>query len=208
MRRPRVGRHLAVFAALGVFAAAFALSRVEAQVSNGLVRVVISTSAGAITVALDSAHAPITVTNVLRYIDAARYTSGAFHRSVSMANQPRDSVRIEVIQAGPRRSSPDSSFAPIPLERTRDTGLRHTDGALSMARAGPNTATGDFFVTIGAQPSLDFGGHRHLDGQGFAVFGYVTSGMDVVRKIQQSPVTGQSLTPPIVITRISRVTTR
>lgn len=203
-----VGRRFTVIAALGALVFACATSRVEAQVGNGLVRVVISTSAGEIAATLDSARAPVSVTNFLRYVDAGRYTSGAFHRSVTMANQPRDSVRIEVIQAGPRRSPPDSSFAPIPLERTRDTGLRHTDGALSMARGGPNTATGDFFITIGVQPSLNFGGHRNLDGQGFAVFGYVTSGMDVVRTIQQSPVTAQALTPPIVITRIARVTTR
>lgn len=203
-----VGRRFTVIAALGALVFACATSRVEAQVGNGLVRVVISTSAGEIAATLDSARAPVSVTNFLRYVDAGRYTSGAFHRSVTMANQPRDSVRIEVIQAGPRRSPPDSSFAPIPLERTRDTGLRHTDGALSMARGGPNTATGDFFITIGVQPSLNFGGHRNLDGQGFAVFGSVTSGMDVVRTIQQSPVTAQALTPPIVITRIARVTTR
>ena len=208
MFRTYAGRRFTVIAALGALAFACVTSLAEAQVGNGLVRVVIRTSAGEIAATLDSAHAPISVTNFLRYVDSGRYTSGAFHRSVTLANQPRDSVRIEVIQAGPRRSPPDSSFAPIPLERTRDTGLRHTDGALSMARAGPNTATGDFFITIGAQPSLDFDGHRNLDGQGFAVFGYVTSGMDVVRRIQQAPVTAQSLTPPIVITRIARVPNR
>jgi peptidyl-prolyl cis-trans isomerase A (cyclophilin A) len=122
-----------------------------------------------------------------------------------MANQPRDTVRIEVIQGGARRTRPDSGFAPIALERTSETGLKHVDGALSMARAGPNTATSDFFIVIGAQSSLDFAGHRNLDGQGFAVFGKVTAGMDIVRGIQQSPVQAQALTPPIAITRVYRV---
>jgi peptidyl-prolyl cis-trans isomerase A (cyclophilin A) len=85
------------------------------------------------------------------------------------------------------------------------TGLRHVDGTLSMARAGPNTATSDFFICVGDQPSLDFGGHRNLDGQGFAAFGKVTNGMDVVKRIQASAAEGQRLTPPITITRIVRV---
>lgn len=77
-----------------------------------------------------------------------------------------------------------------------------------MARGGPNSATSGFFVTIGAQPSLDEGGHRNLDGQGFAAFGRVTSGMEIVRAIQRAPHTDQNLTPPIMITGIRRTAGR
>jgi peptidyl-prolyl cis-trans isomerase A (cyclophilin A) len=123
-----------------------------------------------------------------------------------MQNQPRDTVKIEVIQGGPAQGA--TRFPPIELERTNVTGITHTDGVISMARSGPNTATGDFFICIGNNnASLDFAGHRNLDGQGFAAFGVVTSGMDIVKKIQASPgagPVGQTLTPPISITRIRR----
>lgn len=178
----------------------------QPKAAPGLVRLVIETERGNIDVTLDSAKAPISVTNFLRYVDAGAYTDGVFHRAVTPENQPNDSVRIQVIQGGanPNRD-PSLRFPAIPLERTNVTGLKHRDGTLSMARAGPNTATSDFFICIGDQPSLDFGGHRNLDGQGFAAFGEVTSGMEIVRAIQRSPVQAQRLTPPVVIRRIRRV---
>lgn len=181
-------------------------SVVAAQV--GQVAIVISTERGEIRALLDSTRAPVTVANFLRYVDAGLFTNGAFHRTVTPENQPRDSVKIEVIQGRARRTTPDSGFAPIPLERTGTTGLRHLDGVLSMARSGPNSATSAFFITIGAQPALDEGGHRNLDGQGFAAFGRVTAGMEVVRAIQQAAHTEQNLTPPIVITGIRRAAGR
>lgn len=194
-------RHLAVF---GLVLVPFASGRAQARARAGIVNVVIETDRGVIHAALDSARAPRTVANFLKYVDGGFYTGGRFHRSVTPANQPRDSVRIEVIQGGANPSPEAKGFPPIELERTSQTGLKHLDGTLSMARGGPNTATSDFFICIGAQPSLDFGGHRNLDGQGFAAFGQVTSGMDVVRAIQSSPVDAQRLTPPIAIKRIAR----
>jgi peptidyl-prolyl cis-trans isomerase A (cyclophilin A) len=176
--------------------------------ASGVVDVVIETTAGRIGIAVDSAHAPISATNFLRYVDGGFYTNGRFHRTVTATNQPRDSVRIAVIQGGADPAREGTGLPPIALERTSVTGLRHLDGTLSMARAGPNTATSDFFVCIGAQPALDFGGHRNLDGQGFAAFGRVTSGMDVVRGIQASPADGQRLTPPVIITSMKRVAPR
>jgi peptidyl-prolyl cis-trans isomerase A (cyclophilin A) len=171
------------------------------------VKVIIETSLGEIAVDLDSARAPITVTNFLKYVDAGSYNAGRFHRTVTMQNQAQNPVKIEVVQAGPAQGA--ARFPAIELERTNVTGLTHKDGVLSMARAGPNTATGDFFICIGNNnSSLDFAGQRNADGQGFAAFGMVTSGMDIVKKIQASPATGpnpQSLTPPITITRIRRV---
>jgi len=171
----------------------------------GTVHLVIETERGDIAVSLDSARAPGTVANFLRYVDGGYYTGGVFHRTVTPANQPNDSVRIEVIQGGPNPQPKAAGFPPIELERTNVTGLKHRDGALSMARAGPNTATSDFFICIGDQPALDFAGHRNRDGQGFAAFGQVTAGMSVVRAIQASAAQGQRLTPPVAIRRIRRV---
>ncbi len=178
--------------------------RVGTDVPAGVVPIVISTSLGDITAHLDSAHAPVTVTNFLRYVDGGLFTDGQFHRTVTLDNQPTDSVRIEVIQGSARRMRPDSGFPPIPLERTSTTGLQHLDGTLSKARAGPNTATSSFFITIGEQPSLNEGGHRNLDGQGFAAFGRVTDGMEIVRAIQRAPSTRQNLTPPVRIRSVQR----
>jgi peptidyl-prolyl cis-trans isomerase A (cyclophilin A) len=113
-------------------------------------------------------------------------------------------VKIEVIQATVRPDREQAKFPPIALERTTVTGLRHCDGAISMARFAPDSAQGDFFICIGDQPELDFGGVRNPDGQGFAAFGQVTQGMDVVRQIQRSAYTAQTLTPPITIRSIVR----
>jgi peptidyl-prolyl cis-trans isomerase A (cyclophilin A) len=176
----------------------------SAQATPGIVRVTIQTELGKIELAVDSARAPVTAANFLRYVDAGRYEGGRFHRTVTMANQPTNDVKIEVVQlsAAPRGDRP--AFPPVELERTSVTGLKHLDGTISMARAGPNTATSDIFICIGDQPSLDFGGARNADGQGFAAFGRVISGMDVVRRIQASPANGQSLTPPIRIINVVR----
>jgi peptidyl-prolyl cis-trans isomerase A (cyclophilin A) len=172
--------------------------------SSRLPRVVMETSMGNITVEIDSVRAPVSSANFLKYVDAGAYNGGRFHRTVNMGNQPRDTVKIEVIQGGARQDSTRLRLPPVPLERTSVTGLKHVDGAISMARGGPDTATSDFFICIGAQPALDFGGHRNLDGQGFAAFGKVLSGMEVVKAIQQSPANAQALTPPVTIVRIRR----
>ena len=119
-------------------------------------------------------------------------------------NQPKDKVRIEVIQAGINPKKEKESFPAIKLERTNKTGLTHKNGTISMARDGPDTATSDFFFCIGDQPELDFGGKRNPDGQGFAAFGRVVKGMDVVKKIQAAKADGQTLKPPIKIVKIVR----
>jgi peptidyl-prolyl cis-trans isomerase A (cyclophilin A) len=113
-------------------------------------------------------------------------------------------VKIEVIQWSAAPRGDREAFAPIELERTSVTGLKHVDGTISMARGGPNSATSDVFICIGDQPSLDFGGARNADGQGFAAFGKVVGGMDIVRRIQASPANGQALSPPIRIVNIVR----
>lgn len=169
------------------------------------VRVRIETDKGDVEVELDPARAPATVANFLKYVDGGFYAGGRFHRTVTPGNQPDNKVKIEVVQAGIDPGKVRDEFPPIKLERTRDTGLRHKDGTISMARDGPDTATSDFFICIGDQPELDFGGKRNPDGQGFAAFGTVVKGMDVVKKIRVSSADGQALKPPVKITRVSRI---
>lgn len=171
---------------------------------GGKVTVAIQTERGAITVAVDTARAPITAANFLRYVDEGFYDGGRFHRVVTMGNQPNDAVRIEVIQGGAQADREGGRHAPISLERTALTGLAHTDGAISMARFTPDSAVSDFFFCINDQPSLDFGGNRNPDGQGFAAFGRVVAGMEIVRAIQAAPAEGQKLTPPVAIRSIRR----
>jgi len=202
--RGRMRRYLSPVAAVAGAVLVMA-SAVAAQVDGRAVGIAIETSEGTIRAEVYVDQAPITAENFLAYVDDQVFDGGSFFRAVRMDNQPNDSVRIEVIQGSPdRRSVRDRLRPAIPLERTRDTGLRHIDGALSMARAGIDTGESHFFVSIGAQPSLDFGGNRNLDGQGFAVFGRVTHGMDVVRRIQAGATEGQTLLEPVRIERVRR----
>jgi peptidyl-prolyl cis-trans isomerase A (cyclophilin A) len=196
-------RLLAVAALFTLFAVTTPAA--EAQPSVEGPRVLIQTSAGGIEVELDAQRAPATVTNFLRYVDRGLYSNGLFHRTVTLANQPANKVKIEVIQGAANPARTNEFFPPIAIERTRDTGLKHRDGTLSMARAEPDSAQDEFFVCIGDQPELDFGGKRNPDGQGFAAFGKVVKGMEIVRRIHGSPVDGQSLKPPIRIERVFRL---
>jgi peptidyl-prolyl cis-trans isomerase A (cyclophilin A) len=172
--------------------------------AQGQATVRIATTLGDILVAVDLAHAPVTAANFLRYVDQGFYDGGTFHRTVTPANQPDSPVKIEVIQAGIDPARQSGEFPAIALERTQTTGLRHLAGVISMARGGPDTATSDFFICVTDQPELDFGGTRNPDGQGFAAFGRVLKGMDVVRRIQHAPASGQTLDPPVGIASIRR----
>ena len=187
-----------LFVFLTAMAAAAAVS------AQSMVRVVIDTEHGEIEVAIDQGHAPGTSANFLRYLDAGHYDGGQFHRTVTMQNQPNNDVKIEVIQASVNAAKREAGFDAIPLERTTTTGLEHKDGAISMARGAPDSATSSFFFCIGDQPELDFGGKRNPDGQGFAAFGMIVRGMDVVKKIQMSSYEEQRLEPPVGIRSIRR----
>jgi len=167
-----------------------------------VVPVTIHTTEGTIEVNIDTLAAPITSANFLRYVEDGLYDGGNFFRVVRMDNQPNDSIRIEVIQGSANLDMDSLFYDPIPLERTSETGLLHLDGTISMARMGPNSATHSFFFTIGDQPSLDFGGMRNVDGQGFAAFGRVTAGKDVIRRIQSGDVDAQVLAEPVRIDSI------
>jgi peptidyl-prolyl cis-trans isomerase A (cyclophilin A) len=188
--------------------------------------VLIETPTGPIVVRLEAAKAPKTVANFVEYADRGLFDGGRFHRTVRLDNQsnaglkveesdagiaadaqsamPDDTIAIEVIQGGINPDRKSELRDPVPLERTSETGLRHLDGTISMARKTPDSAISDFFICINDQPDLNFGGMRNPDGQGFAAFGHVIQGMDVVRAIQTSPSEGQSLMPPVPILTIRR----
>jgi len=177
------------------------------------VRVRVQTDLGDIVIEVDPSRAPLTAANFLKYVDGGHYDGGVFHRTVKMDNQPESTVKIEVIQAGVNPDRAKEGFSAIPLERTSVTGILHKDGVVSMARGAPDSATSGWFVCINDQPSLDFGGNRNPDGQGFAAFGRVITGMDVVRNIQAAPSStnrttnteAQRLIPPIKILKVARV---
>ncbi len=166
--------------------------------------VLMETEKGDIEVEIYPAKAPATCTNFLKYVDGGFYQGGQFHRTVKPDNQPDKEFKIEVIQAGINPDQQSRGFPPVKLERTNETGLKHLDGTISMARAEPETATSDFFICIGDQPELDYRGRRNPDGQGFAAFGKMIRGLNVVKQIQQAPAQGQRLTPQIRIRKISR----
>jgi len=168
------------------------------------VRVALDTELGVIEIEVDVSQAPRTAENFLRYVDAGRYAGGSFFRTVREDNQREAATPIAVIQGGVPEQREKDDFPPIALERTRDTGLHHADGVVSMARNGPDTATSSFFICVGDQPELDFGGRRNPDGQGFAAFGRVVKGMEVVRRIHASPAAGERLTPAVAIRKAAR----
>jgi peptidyl-prolyl cis-trans isomerase A (cyclophilin A) len=199
-----------VSAAVAVTSAAW-----PARVSEGSDRppvvVTLDTAAGQIDVAVFVDKAPLSAADFLRYVDRGLFDGAVFYRVVRIDND-HGTPRIEVIQGG----LPDETagLPPIAHETTRDTGVTHTDGTLSLARGAPGTGGGAaFFVCVGDQPALDFGGMRNPDGQGFAAFGRVVRGMDVVRKIHAMPadapssdayMKGQLLSEPVVIRRAFR----
>jgi len=184
-------------------------SDINASLGPGEVAVKLETPFGFLFIAVDTKRAPLTAANFLKYVDGGFYDGGRFHRATRKDNYtpaPPDRPMMEIIQGGINPARRGDAFPPIPLERTSVTGLRHVAGTVSMARGtGADTATSDFFILLDDQPSLDFGGKRFEDGQGGAAFGRVVIGMDAVRYIQQQPVTGQNLTPPVPIVIASRV---
>jgi len=171
------------------------------------VKVALETGAGTITIAVEVERAPITAANFLRYVDQKRLDGTSFYRA--------DPVQKDfgLIQAG-TRGDPKRTLKPIPHEPTTKTGLSNTDGAVSMARNAPGTATGDFFIIVGDMSGLDAKPDQPGDNQGFAVFGHVIDGMDVVHKILGSAtdpnagegvMKGQMLKPTIPILHAHRV---
>ena len=167
-------------------------------------KVALETDAGNITIEVYTKQAPVTAANFLRYVDEGLFSRATFYRVLRPDNQPKDSVKINVLQGG---LAPvfNAALPPIKHESTQQTGLLHQDGTLSMVRQKPGTARSEFFVCLGDQPALNAGGTRNPDGKGFAAFGKVTEGMDVIRKIHQMETNGQLLLEPVKILSISRV---
>jgi len=179
----------------------------NAPASQALVNVRLETTEGPIVVALEQGRAPITTANFLRYVDDKRFDGISFYRAVNVA------PGFGLIQGG-LRGDARKLLPPIKHEPTTVTGLSHIDGAISMARNAPGTADANFFITVGAIPSMDADPKQPGDNLGFAVFGHVTEGMDIVRHILQEPTSptegegvmkGQMLVQPVRILSARRM---
>ena len=168
--------------------------------------VIIQTQAGDIEVELYPRMAPRTVAAFLSYVDSGFYKNSNFYRVLNEENQATGTDPSELIQGGIWRTNQAKavSLPGVPHEPTQQTHLLHTDGVISLARQAPGTATTEFFICIGDQPGFDYGGKNNPDGQGYASFGKVVKGMDVVRAIYGMPEEGQSFTPPVLIKNIVR----
>jgi len=169
------------------------------------IKVKFETEFGSIIAELYFDKAPVTCANFIKYIENNKFEGANFYRVVRMNNQPNSEIKIEVIQGGLGFDVEESPYPAISHETTKETGVLHKDGVLSMARAEPGSATSEFFICISDQPELDFGGKRNSDGLGFAAFGKVVDGMDLVRKIQNLSDEGQMLKEIVKISSIEIV---
>ncbi|MEQ1684375.1 MAG: peptidylprolyl isomerase [Burkholderiaceae bacterium] len=193
---------------LSLSALAFGAGRsAHAQGTGTRVLTRVETALGAFVIAVDTARAPVTVANYLAYVDQRWLDGGKVYRIVTPANQPADTPhKIEVVQWG--MDLPDEKAPPLPPiehETTQQTGLLHRNGTVSMARSTPGTAASEYFICIGDQPALDFGGGRNPDGLGFAAFGQVVEGMAVVQAIYRKAQAEQYLKTPIAVRSVRRV---
>lgn len=201
--------HILLF--LLVLLALIACSSNATDAEATTVHIQMSTSIGDIGIDVYKKAAPITAQNFLRLVDGEHLNGGMFYRTVSPDNDNGSPV-ISVIQGG--IGDAEGPFAPIAHETTKDTGLLHVDGAISMARGDVGTATTEFFICIGDQLALDFGAARNPDKQGFAVFGRVVTGKSIVKAIHERPsdapteseyMAGQIYEEPIEIISVKRV---
>jgi peptidyl-prolyl cis-trans isomerase A (cyclophilin A) len=196
---------LSAFAAAPLLAQPASTAASEAP-KEDIVRVALDTEAGRIVIAVDRGHAPITAKNFLRYVDAKRLDGITFYRAMKLWEG------TGLVQGGVRDGA--KLFPPIAHEPTSQTGLRHEDGTISMARAEPGSARCDFFITVGKIDGFN-AGTKDGDGLGFAAFGRVVEGMDVVRKLLAAPTSptkgaalgmqGQLLETPVKIVKATRV---
>jgi peptidyl-prolyl cis-trans isomerase A (cyclophilin A) len=175
----------------------------------GVVSVQVVTGLGTFVLELRGDKAPLTTANFLRYVDKKLLDGAGFYRAAHYPGRPNDGL----IQGG-LYGHPDRVAPPVAHESTTQTGLRHTDGVISMARYAPGSATSEFFICVGANPDLDANPGGPGDNLGFAAFGRVTQGMDVVGKIWNAPTSptegegvfrGQMLDPTISIVHATRI---
>lgn len=164
----------------------------------------IETSIGDIEIELYPDQAPKTVAAFLSYIKAGYYKNANFYRVLNNDNQPSDAPKAELIQGG-LYGSKRPELPGIPHETTQQTKILHKDGTISLARLEPGTANTEFFICLGDQPGFDFGGENNPDKQGYAAFGRVVKGMDIVRRIYNMPEEDQRFDPPVPIYNIKQL---
>lgn len=173
---------------------------------NSNPQLLIDTSYGEIEVELYPAKAPKTVAAFLSYVDSGFYTNSTFYRVVLLEGMSAN-ANVGLVQGGIWQTN-DKHHANVPgieHESTQQTGLSHTTGTISLARTTPGTASTEFFICIGDQTQFNYGNTNPADGQGFAAFGKVIKGMQVVRSIQQQKKQGESFTEKIIIKEIRRM---
>jgi peptidyl-prolyl cis-trans isomerase A (cyclophilin A) len=190
-----------------VAGAGLALAAPRVALAAAKPRVAIKTGRGTIVVELEIDKAPLTANNFLRYVDAKAYDDGIFFRAARTPGMPREGT---IVGSPAPKVRP---FPPIRHESTTKTGLRHLNGALSLGRFAPGTATNNFFICIGDQPYLDAHPGEPGDNLGYAAFGHVVSGMAVAQKILSLPTNGETkfkeqkgewLKPPVPILTMRR----
>ena len=176
-------------------------------VAPATVSIVMTTSEGPITLALEKERAPLTTANFLRYVDQKRLDGVTFYRAMKLG------ADAGLIQGGPQ-GEVKRLLPPVKHEPTSQTGLSHVDGTISLARFAPGSATADFFITVGPVLSLDANPAGSGDTAGFAAFGHVVEGMDVVKRILAAPTSptagvgvmkGQMIAAPVKILTVRRV---
>jgi peptidyl-prolyl cis-trans isomerase A (cyclophilin A) len=166
----------------------------------------IETKYGNVEVELYASKAPKTVAAFLANVDKGLYKGASFYRVLNEDNQPSNAMKSKLVQGGIYKSNRSKDGIPlIPHETTRQTGITHTNGVISMARLEPGTASTEFFICLGDQHGFDYGGANNEDGQGYAAFGKVIKGMEIVHKIYNQNESDQSFDPPIHIFNISRL---
>ena len=198
-----------LFFALALATPAFAQEATPAPApAPATVKVTLTTSEGPIVLELEKERAPITTGNFLRYVDQKRLDGAAFYRAAKAPNAPD----YGLVQFG-TRNDPKKTLPPIAHEPTTKTGLTHKNGTISLARGAPGTGAGDFFIMIGDTPSLDANPSAPGDNQGFAAFGQVVEGMDLIKKMLVAPtdpnkgegvMKGQYLAQPVTIVSARR----
>ncbi len=166
----------------------------------------IQTQFGNIEVELYPDKAPKSAGSFLSYVDSGLYKNSSFYRVLKEENQPAAAFRSELIQGGiwQTNSKRAAGLKGIPHETTKQSGILHLDGTISLARTLPGTATSEFFICAGDQPAYDYGNDANPDKLGYAAFGRVVKGMEAVRKIHAQPENGESFDPPVTIFNIIR----
>lgn len=175
----------------GLAAASAAPAFAQTAPTPGVVRLTMTTSEGPLVLELEAAKAPLTVANFLKYVDAGRYNGGEIYRGMAVSQNPL----MGLVQGGARPGKP---IPPVPHEPTTQTGLKHIDGTVSLARYAPGTGTSDFFICVGDAGYLDANPAAAGDNAGFAAFGRVTEGMDIVKRILVMPKSQKADNPAMV----------